>query len=369
MKSKISHYCLLSVFAVSAASLTAAATGTNTVILDEIGVRNLRIETQVVEESAFEESIFALGRIEVLPGHRAVVSSRVPGRAMEVIARHGHAIRKGDTAVTVESRQPGNPPPIIPLPAPISGMVSVVNIAPGEPVEPDKVLAEILDLSEVYAAARVPEHMAGQLKPGLPAKITVPAVPGEVFEAHLEHLGATADPESGTIEAAFHIPNTKQLLRPGMRVEFSIVVDRTEGVFSLPRSALQGDAAGRFVYVKDPRLPNAFTKTPVVVGRMNDRSVEVLNGLSPADEVVTRGAYSLAFAGGGTLSLKEALDAAHGHEHAEDGSELHAPPDESEAHDHGDADAHGNPFWMILSGALFVLLVIVALRKKGPSPC
>ena len=64
-------------------SLLATAAGTSkTVILDENGVKNLRIETQVVEETTFEKSVFALGVIEVYPGRRAVISSRVPGRAL-----------------------------------------------------------------------------------------------------------------------------------------------------------------------------------------------------------------------------------------------------------------------------------------------
>ena len=102
---------------------------------------------------------------------------------------------------------------------------------------------------------------------------------------------------------------------------------------SVPRAALQGDASNRFVYVKHFDLPNAFIKTPVQVGQMNDRFVEIISGLLPADEVVTRGAYSLSFAGGGSVSLKEALDAAHGHEHAADGSEL--TPEEKAAEQPG----------------------------------
>ncbi|MCX6962858.1 MAG: efflux RND transporter periplasmic adaptor subunit [Verrucomicrobia bacterium] len=333
-----------------ATSLLATAGGpSKTVILDENGVKNLRIETQVVEETTFEESLFALGEIAIYPGRRAVISN-------------DHRIEKGQTAVLMESRQPGNPPPTVDLPSPISGLVSQTHIVPGEPIDPDKVLAEVLDLSEVYAIARVPQHLAGQLKQGQAARISVPAVPGRTFDAELEHLGAVADAASDTVEAAFHVNNPDFALRPGMRAEFSIVVGKKEGVFSIPRAALQGDATNRFVYVKDFEIPNAFVKTPVVVGSMNASSAEIVFGLLPADEIVTRGGYSLAFAGGGTMSLKEALDAAHGHEHAEDGSELPQQtktPSET-AHNH-----EPSPFWMIVSGGLFVLLVIVAARRKG----
>jgi len=340
---------------------TASERSANTIILDETGVKNLRLETVLLEESTLEETIFALGRIEVYPGRSAAISSRISGRALEVLVKNDHPIKKGDVAIVVESRQPGNPPPHVSMTAPISGLVSATNIIPGEPVEPESVLARILDLTEVYAMARVPEHLAGQLKRGQRARISVPAVPEQTFEADLEHLGVVADPETGTIEAAFRVLNPELKLRPGMRAEFSIVVDSKPNVFAVPRSAIQGDLAGRFVYVKDFDLPNAFVKTPVVVGRLNDRSAEIVSGLLPADEVVTRGAYSLAFAGTGSVSLKEALDAAHGHEHAEDGSELTGKNSAPIARQ-GSSSSRQNSFWMIVSAILALLLVVVTLR-------
>lgn len=365
-------FALLLLGVTSALGAESSSRKDNLVILTETGVKNLRIQTAVAEPGEFEETVFALGRIDVYPGKRAIISSRIPGRALEVFVRHDHPIEKGAVALTVESRQYGEPPPTIKVTAPISGLVSVANIVPGQPVEPESTLAEILDLTEVYALARVPDHLAGRLKPGQKARITISAAPDKVFEAALEHFGATADAESGTVEAAFHVDNPGFVLRPGMRAEFSIVVNKRQDVVSIPRSALQGDPAGRFVYVKDFDLPNAFLKSPVVVGQITERSVEIVSGLLPADEVVTQGAYSLAFAGSGTTSLKEALDAAHGHAHNEDGSEI--KPDQKKAgsalkaaaghgHDHGEEHAH-SPFWMIVSGVLFALLLVVGFMKR-----
>ncbi len=349
-----------------------AAEGTaragNLVVLDPAAVQNLRIATALAEPGDFEETIFALGRIEVYPGRRAVVSSRIAGRALEVFIKHDHAVQKGAPTVTVESRQFGTPPPTITLTAPISGLVSATFIVPGEPVSPDKALAEILDLSEVYALAKVPEHLASRLKRGQKARIVAPAVAGTIFEAELEHLGALADPESGTVEAAFHVENPALALRPGMRAEFSVVVEKRTGVVTVPRSAVQGDPASRFVYVKDFDLPNAFLRTPVVVGQSNDRVVEIVRGLFPADEVVTQGAYSLAFAGAGTISLKAALDAAHGHEHNADGSELTSGAKEKRAATTtpDPASASQVRFWQIVSGILFVLLLAVGFHRRTP---
>ena len=346
----------------------------NTVILDEAGVKNLRIETVEAEQTTFEETLFALGRIAVLPGQRAIVSSRIAGRATAVLALPDQEVKAGAELISVESRQPGDPPPTIKLSAPMSGLIAKVDIAIGQPVTADQSLVEILNLDMVEASAHVPEHLMGKHAKGQKAHIRVPGLPDQVFEAELAHLGAYAHAESSTVEAAFHVANPGHLLRPGMRAEFSIVLSQRQDVMGVPRAALQGDAASRFVYVKDYDLKHAFVKVPVIIGQMNDRFVEITSGLLPGDEVVTRGGYSLAFAGKGSVSLKEALDAAHGHEHNEDGSEKGSSSKASPgAHDHGDDDDHDHAAsnWNTLTilfaastAVLLVLLIVATLRRK-----
>ncbi len=348
----------------------------NTVILEEAAVANLQLEFTEAEETTFEETIFSLGHIEVLPGKKAIVSSRIPGRAFSVLVIPHQEVDVDAEVAWIESRQPGDPPPVIKLNAPISGTVSKVNIAQGQPVTPDQELIEILDLSTVEATASVPQHLAGKLTPGVKAHIRLNALPDRVFEAKLAHIAAVADETTGTIEAAFHVPNPDKLLRPGMKAEFSIVVSTREGVMSIPRAAVQGDAAERFVYIKDYELKNAFVKVSVVLGTQNDRFVEVIKGLFPGDEVVTRGAYALGFAGKGSVSLKEAMDAAHGHPHNEDGSEMTKEQIAAGGKEHGDHEHAGRSGWNMLttffagsSGLLLILLIVAMLKRKEAQSC
>lgn len=344
----------------------------NTVILEEAAVANLQLDFAEAEETTFEETIFSLGHIEVLPGKKAIVSSRIPGRAFSVLVIPHQEVDADAEVAWIESRQPGDPPPVIKLNAPIAGMISKVNIAQGQPVSPDAELIEIIDLSIVEATASVPQHLAGKLKPGVKAHIRVNALPEHVFEAKLAHVAAVADENTGTLEAAFHVPNPDKLLRPGMKAEFSLVVSQRENVMSIPRSAVQGDAAERFVYIKDYDLKNAFVKVPVVLGAQNDRFVEVVKGLFPGDEVVTRGAYALAFAGKGSVSLKEAMDAAHGHAHNEDGTEM--TKEQLAASGHEDDDHHEHSPWNMLtiffagtSGFLLALLILTLVMIRKPA--
>jgi len=355
------------------ATVLHAATSPDIIVLDAMGEKNLRIETVEAEETSFEETVFALGRIEEIPEHHAVVSSRISGRVHGLDVQEGATVEAGQTLVRVESRQPGNPPPVIELKSPISGLVVESHIRLGEPVEPEKELLDVADLSEVLAIARVPESQAAKLQPGTKANIKVSALGEETLEGEMLRFGTVADRESGTIDAVFKLKNPGLRMRANMRAEFSIVISKRENVLSVPRSALQGEASNRFVYVKHFDLAHAFIKTPVQVGEMNDRIVEITGGLFPADEVVTRGAYSLSFAGKSTVSLKEALDAAHGHEHAEDGSEL--TPEKRKQMEAAKRAAAGlppenagtssSPVWKYVSGVLFILLLASLFTRRS----
>jgi hypothetical protein len=92
----------------------------NTVILEAAAVANLQLDFAEAEETTFEETIFSLGHIEVLPGKKAIVSSRIPGRAFSVLVIPHQEVDADAEVAWIESRQPGDPPPVIKLNAPIS---------------------------------------------------------------------------------------------------------------------------------------------------------------------------------------------------------------------------------------------------------
>ena len=337
----------------------------NTIILDEVAVKNLGLQTEVAEERLFETTVFAVGRIEEIPAKRYSVSSRIEGRAVDVRVFAGDYVKTGQVLVKVETRQAGDPPPTISLKAMGDGLVVSSHVLNGQPVQPDQDLLDVSDRSEMWAVAQIPEKHAAEIRPGSKARIVVHALGEEPITATMIRYGVSANKESGTIEGVFQIPNTDGRLLPGMRAEFSIITSERENVLSLPREAVQGDPASRVVYIRDFDLPNAFLKSPVVLGEQNDRYVEILSGLFPGDETATKGSYLLGFVSSESgMSLKEALDAAHGHEHNEDGSEI---TDDNKGHD--DSDEHEpvnnrEQGWLRIYAAVVTLLAVaLALRK------
>ncbi len=364
------------------------------VILTEQGVKNLGLETVTVEEADFETTTFALGRTEAIPENRSILSSRIAGRVVETQLKIGSFVEKGEKLVLLESRQPGDPPPTVWLTAPAAGTVISVNTKLGAPVEPSDSLAELADLKTVYLLATLPQATAGKIKQGTQAKIHFPIRPDKEYTATLLKFAACPCPDPAcalgqdvstrseksegadlnTAGVIFTIDNPDNQLRPGMNAECSIIMEKREAVLSVPSEAIQGGASNRHVYVKHMTIPNAFDRVNVHTGLSSNGRVEILDGLLPGDEVVTRGSYSLGFAGsGGGPSLKEAMDAAHGHEHNEDGSEK--SKDQKAATESTGGDGHGHEahgtgmreiFFMAATGILSLLLVVISLRRRQP---
>ncbi len=331
------------------------AAGGETVALSELEIKNLGLVTAEASERKFEKTLFALGRIEAIPNKQAVISSRIPGRVISLAVNPGENVQQGQELLKIESRQAGDPPPTISFKAPIDGTICELDVRPGDPVEPDRRLMDVTDLREVMAVARIFEHQTGQLREGMKARIRMSAFPGEVFQGELQRLGTEVDRVAGTIEAIFRIANADLRLKPGMRAEFSILTEEKSGVLSIPREALLGDAGRQFVYVADYEKPGVFAKSAITVGVMNDEQAEITSGLFPGDRVVTTGNFALQYAGGGKASLKEAMDAAHGHAHGPNGEEL--KKDDHAGHDHGPGE-HEEPSASVSSVSYLPLLLI-----------
>jgi membrane fusion protein, heavy metal efflux system len=372
-----------------------AAVAVPPVILTEQGVKNLGLETVTVEEADFETTTFALGRTEATPENRSTLSSRIPGRVVESRLKIGTYVTKGEQLVLLESRQPGDPPPSIWLTAPADGTVISVNTRLGAPVEPTDSLAEFADLKTISLIATLPQATAGKIAQGTRAKIYFPIRPDKEYTATLLKFAACPCPDPAcalgqdvssrsvrsegadlnTAGIIFTIDNPDNQLRPGMNAECTIIMEKREGVLSVPREAIQGGPSNRHVYLKHVTIPNAFDRVSVQTGLASNERIEILEGLIPGDEVVTRGSYSLGFAGsGGGPSLREAMDAAHGHEHNEDGSEKSQEQKASAAGEGDDGNGHESHgtgrreiFFMVASGILALLLVFTSLRRRQPA--
>jgi len=96
-------------------AVLAQVTPDNLVILDDVAVVNLGIETVEVDYQDFAETLFVIGRIEPIPSRKSVLSSRIPGRVIKIHAFEGDIVSQDAPIVEIESLNPA-----IPLPESVS---------------------------------------------------------------------------------------------------------------------------------------------------------------------------------------------------------------------------------------------------------
>ena len=179
------------------------------VILDSTSARHLGIETTTVKRETFEETLFALGRIEPMPEGHAYISSRIAGRILEENIHEGEWIQKGEPAVIVESLQPGEPPPKITLLAPIDGLVTKSLKHTGEPVTSENPYWKSWTFVPCMRSPKFQRTKLPMIQPNTQVSIHVIAYPKQHFHGTWVRFGSEVDPESSTLEAFFvsRIPN------------------------------------------------------------------------------------------------------------------------------------------------------------------
>ena len=224
-----------------------------------------------------------------------MVSSRIAGRVAGIAVVSGDKVQKGQTLVEVESRQIGNPPPRVTYQAPIDGVVTTVEAVLGAPVEPDKNLIQVVDLSEVFAEGRIFEGQVAAVKAGQKVRVYVESFPQDVFEGTVDVVSGALDPESRTLRVWARLKNPDGKLRPNMRARLSIVTGEADSVVAVPHSALLGDAGNLFAFVQADDKGLSYERRPVVVGMKDDRFAEIIEGIFPGDKVVTLGNYQLQY--------------------------------------------------------------------------
>lgn len=160
----------------------------------------------------------------------------------------------------------------------------------GTQVQPNQALILLPDTTEMRAAVRVHESLAGRIRPGQPAAVRVEAA-NAVFQGVVESIGVLAetggwrDPNLREYTVRIGLVGEVETLKPSMQCEAQILIGRVENALSIPVQAVFMDGAVRYVY--KPR-GNRFERVPVRLGRRSDLFAQVLKGVSEGDRVLVR---------------------------------------------------------------------------------
>jgi len=175
------------------------------------------------------------------------------------------------------------------LRAEIDGVVTALEVAVGDYVQPGTRLITIGDTNQLEVTAGVSETDSGSLRPGQKVNVTTAAQPGREYTGVLASVSPGAvETKSGTgsqieVPVIVKITGSTEGLRPGYTVDLSITtVDKPEALL-VPYEAVIEKDGEKIVFVAEN---NVARLRQVSTGIDNTLSTEILSGLSNGETVI-----------------------------------------------------------------------------------
>ena len=177
----------------------------------------------------------------------------------------------------------------VPIHAPSSGVMTLLTARDGMYIKPEMEIFTIADLSRVWVLVDVFEHQIDWIKPGLAARIKVPAYPGRSWEGKVDYIYPELDMETRTLRVRLAFTNPDKLLKANMFAEVEILGEPHADVLVIPTAALI--ETGERTSVVTALGGGRFQPLDVVTGIQSNGWVEILSGLKHGDEIVVSGQF------------------------------------------------------------------------------
>ena len=180
---------------------------------------------------------------------------------------------------------------LVQLTSPISGTVARVNVQPGQAVDLNTVVAEVVDSARLVITASVPGNEAMSLKIGQPAEIFASESTAPLARGSVTFISPQVDLKNGaTLVRTSISPDSG--LRAGQWVRVRIASEERTNRLAAPlASVVKTSDGGTVVALVEG---GKATQKPVKTGLRDGGLVEIEGaGLNEGQTVVTLGAYGL----------------------------------------------------------------------------
>jgi Cu(I)/Ag(I) efflux system membrane fusion protein len=175
-------------------------------------------------------------------------------------------------------------------PAPATGDVIAKRIISGQKVKAGDELYRIADHSRLWVIADVAESELPAIKMGARAIVTVRAYAAQPVEGEVTFIYPELRAETRTARVRIELPNPDGRLKIDMYADVVFQVGANEQpVIVVPASAVIDSGSRQIVLVA--KGGGRFEPRAVKLGRRGDGEVEILDGLTKAEEVVTSATF------------------------------------------------------------------------------
>jgi macrolide-specific efflux system membrane fusion protein len=241
----------------------------------------------------------------VEPQNRLEIKPSINGRVEEILVQEGDKVKRGQILARMSSteraalvdaaRSQGDEAleywedvykqtPII---SPINGEVIVRSIEPGQTVTTNDTVLVLSD--RLIVTAQFDETDIGRVSVGQKAVITLDAYPNVKIKGIVDHIAYESELINNvTIYDVDIVPReVPPFFRSGMSANVEVVQKKREGVILIPVEAINRDEGKTYVEVRN-KPGNTIEKRAVEIGLSDEKSVEVVSGLTTADTVIVQ---------------------------------------------------------------------------------
>ncbi|WP_347257895.1 efflux RND transporter periplasmic adaptor subunit, partial [Methylocaldum sp.] len=172
----------------------------------------------------------------------------------------------------------------LPIHAPISGTVIERKAVAGMYVKPGEPLYTIADLTSIWILGDIYEYELPLIKVGQTADVTLSYDPKTHFEARVDFIYPTLDPQTRTAKVRFTLANPEERLKPDMyaNVELNVPLGLR---LAVPKDAVLETGERKIIFIHHGGGKLEWRN--VTTGVRGAEWVEITEGIEPGDHVVT----------------------------------------------------------------------------------
>ncbi|MBI3293222.1 MAG: HlyD family efflux transporter periplasmic adaptor subunit [Deltaproteobacteria bacterium] len=219
----------------------------------------------------------------IVPKINAVVLSESEGVIQRILAPLGTRVEEGQRLLMMKNTDPVYTYAAVPLTAPVTGVVSAVDVTVGSRVARSQRLMQITDPSQIRITVEVAVSDLQTLRSGLLGELTLPG--SEVrYPVQVAGVSPYVDAATGTATAELKQVGAKSQLPPGVVGKVTLKARARNGI-QVPEYAVSYRGREPFVRVV---VDNTAKFVPVTLGTTHLGMVEVLKGLDSNTTLVMR---------------------------------------------------------------------------------
>ena len=177
--------------------------------------------------------------------------------------------------------------------APFSGLAGIREVDLGQFLETGDAIVNLQALDPIFVDYTLPERYLTRIKPGQVVNLKLDALPGKIFSGEVTAFNPGIDTGTRTLKIRATLPNSDNLMRPGMFAEVETFTGDAEPVLTLPRTAISFNTYGNFVFVINKSDKGLSVKRTAVKTGESRQGRVVITGLEAGTQVVRAGLVKL----------------------------------------------------------------------------